>query len=135
VRRISFDSALHRSKSRLCGGVEIRDSGEERLQWVGVESRRLYTLAMKVLVLYKPNSEHARKVEIFLHDLQKQHDVDQSSLKILDVDSREGIELAKIYDVMSTPAIIVTDNNGGYVNSWAGEELPLMRDVAAYSQM
>jgi thioredoxin-related protein len=89
---------------------------------------------MKVLVLYRPKSEHARKVEIFLHDLQKQHDVDQSSLKILDVDSREGIELATVYDIMTTPAIVVTDNNGGYINSWVGEELPLMRDVAAYSQ-
>jgi thioredoxin-related protein len=89
---------------------------------------------MKVLVLYRPNSEHARTVEIFLHDLQKQHDVDQSSLQILDVDSREGIELARIYDIMSTPAIVVTDNSGGYVYSWVGEELPLMRDVAAYSQ-
>lgn len=89
---------------------------------------------MKVLVLYRQNSEHARKVEDFLHDLQKQHDVDQSSLSVLDVDSREGIELAKIYDVMTVPAIVVTDNNGGYVYSWVGEELPLMRDVAAYSQ-
>ncbi len=89
---------------------------------------------MKVLVLYRPNSEHARKVEVFLHDLQKQHDVNQGSIRILDVDSREGVELARIYDVMSTPAIIITDNNGGYVQSWVGEELPLMRDVAAYSQ-
>lgn len=89
---------------------------------------------MKVLVLYRPNSEHARKVETFLHDLQKQHDVDQSTLRVVDVDSREGIELARIYDVMDTPAILVTDNNGGYVYSWIGDELPLMRDVAAYSQ-
>ncbi|MGB4800475.1 MAG: hypothetical protein WBP03_03075 [Candidatus Saccharimonadales bacterium] len=89
---------------------------------------------MKVLVLYRPNSEHARTVEVFLHDLQKQHDVDQSALRIVDVDSREGIDLAKIYDVMDTPAIVVTDNDGGYVYGWVGEELPLMRDVAAYSQ-
>lgn len=88
---------------------------------------------MKILVLYRPNSEHARKVETFLHDLQMQHDVSPSALKILDVDSREGIELAKIYDVMTTPAIIATDNDGGFVYSWIGEDLPLMRDVAAYS--
>lgn len=87
-----------------------------------------------MLVFYKPNSEHARMVEVFLHDLQKQHDVDQENLRILDFDSREGIEQARIYDVMSTPAIVITDNNGSYVQSWVGEELPLMRDVAAYSQ-
>ena len=88
---------------------------------------------MNILVFYRPNSEHARNVEVFLHDLQKQHDVDQSSLRILDVDSREGIELAKIYDVVSHPAIVATDNNGGYIQSWVGPQLPLMRDVAAYS--
>ncbi|QQS19281.1 hypothetical protein IPL85_03260 [Candidatus Saccharibacteria bacterium] len=89
---------------------------------------------MKVFVLYKPNTEHARKVEEFLHDLRRQHDVDQSSLQTIDVDSREGIELSKIYDIMMTPAIVVTDNAGGYIHSWVGAELPLMRDVAAYSQ-
>ncbi|PID31192.1 hypothetical protein CSA80_03905 [Candidatus Saccharibacteria bacterium] len=89
---------------------------------------------MKTIVLYRPRSEHARKVEAFLRDLQKQHDVDKSSLRILDVDSKEGVEVARIYDVMLMPAIIVTSNDGGYVCSWAGEELPLMRDVAAYAQ-
>ena len=87
---------------------------------------------MKVLVLYRPHSEHARRVEEFLHDLQGQHDVDQSKLQTLDVDSREGIAAASIYDAVSVPAIIVTDNAGGYIRSWIGEELPLMRDVAAY---
>jgi thiol-disulfide isomerase/thioredoxin len=90
---------------------------------------------MKVLVFYRPNSEHARKIEEFLHDLQHQHDVDQGSLKVLDVDSREGISLAAIYDIVDSPAIVVTDNTGGYVQSWVGSELPLMRDVAAYSMM
>lgn len=90
---------------------------------------------MKVLVLYRPNSEHARKVEDFLRDLQRQHDIEQSSLRIIDIDSRDGISVASIYDVMTTPAIVITDNFGGYVQSWVGAELPLMRDVAAYSQM
>ena len=88
---------------------------------------------MKVLVLYRPNSEHARKVEEFLHDLQKQHDVDQRDLQVIDVDSRDGIATASIYDVVTSPAIIVTDNVGSYVQSWMGEDLPLMRDVAAYT--
>ena len=88
---------------------------------------------MKVLVLYRPNSEHARKVEEFLRDLEHEHDIDGKSLEILDVDSRDGIATASMYDVMSTPAIIVTDNIGSYIKSWIGEELPLMRDIAAYT--
>ena len=88
---------------------------------------------MKVLVLYRPHSEHARRVEEFLHDLQQEHDIDRRSLQIFDVDSRDGIATASLYDVMSTPAIIVTDNLGSYIKSWIGEELPLMRDIAAYT--
>ncbi|QQS17869.1 hypothetical protein IPL68_04375 [Candidatus Saccharibacteria bacterium] len=90
---------------------------------------------MKVIVLYRPNSEHARLVERFLHDLRHQHDVNQSSIQMLDIDSREGISLASIYDIVDSPAIVVTDNAGGYVQSWIGSELPLMRDVAAYSML
>lgn len=88
---------------------------------------------MKVLVLYRPNSEHARRVEGFLRDLQHEHDIDIGSLEILDVDSRDGIAAASLYDVMYAPAIIVTDNLGSYIKSWIGEELPLMRDIAAYT--
>lgn len=88
---------------------------------------------MKILVLYRPNSEHARKVEEFLRDLEREHDIDEKSLKVVDVDSRDSIALASMYDVMSTPAIIVTDDVGTYIKSWIGEELPLMRDIAAYT--
>jgi hypothetical protein len=88
---------------------------------------------MKVLVLYRPNSEHARRVEEFLHDLQQQHDVDPRNIQTINVDTREGITLASLYDAMSTPAIVVTDDFGGYIQSWVGSELPLMRDVASYT--
>lgn len=84
-------------------------------------------------MIYRPNSEHARRVEEFLRDLQHEHDLDRGSLEILDVDSRDGIAMASMYDVMSAPAIIVTDNIGSYIKSWIGEELPLMGEIAAYT--
>lgn len=88
---------------------------------------------MKILVLYRPNSEHARKVEEFLRDLQHQHDIGQEKLKVMDIDSRDGVATASIYDVVTSPAIVVTDNVGSYVQSWTGDDLPLMQDVAAYA--
>jgi hypothetical protein len=54
---------------------------------------------MKVLVLYRPNSELARQVEEFIHDLQTRHNVDERHLEILDYDSREGAATASLYDV------------------------------------
>ncbi len=88
---------------------------------------------MKILVLYRPHSDHARRIEEFLHDLQRQHDIDERNVQVLDIDSRDGIATASIYDVVSSPAIVVTDNVGGYVQSWTGSNLPLMQDVAAYA--
>lgn len=91
-----------------------------------------YSIAMKMLVLYRPHSEYARRVEEFLHDMQQYHDVDQQSIQIVDVDSREGIALASMYDVMSGIGIIVTDNLGSYIKDWQGTELPLSSEVVAY---
>lgn len=87
---------------------------------------------MKILVLYRPNSEHARGVESFLRDLQKHHDIEPRNLRTLNMDSREGISLASIYDIMAFPAILVTADDGRYIKHWAGD-LPLMSEVMSYA--
>jgi hypothetical protein len=87
---------------------------------------------MKVLVLYRPNSEYARVVEEFVQGLQKRHNVDERHLKVLDYDSREGSATASMYDVMTQPSIVVIGNDGGYVKSWDGAHLPLLEEVAGY---
>ena len=87
-----------------------------------------------MLVLYRPHSQHARKVEEFLHELQRQQGVVPSCLKVIDIDTREGVSTASLYDVMRAPGIVVTTDFGAYVTSWVGEELPLLRDVAVYAR-
>jgi hypothetical protein len=88
---------------------------------------------MKVLVFYRPNSEYARLVEEFVRDLQRQHDVDEKHLQVLDIDSREGSATASLYDVMTNPAILVIGDDGHYVKNWDGVPLPLMQEVAGYT--
>jgi hypothetical protein len=88
---------------------------------------------MKVLVLYRPNSEFARRVEEFIHDLQTMHNVDERHLEVLDYDSREGSATASLYDVMSQPGIVVVGDDGAYVKSWQGDDLPLLDEVAGYT--
>jgi hypothetical protein len=87
---------------------------------------------MKVLVLYRPNSEFARRVEEFVHDLQRQHGIDERHLQILDYDSREGSSTASLYDIMGQPVILVTNDDGSYVKHWEGADLPLQDEVAGY---
>ena len=93
---------------------------------------RYTNVRMKLLVLYRQNSELARRVEGFVRDLQTQHGLDSHSLKVLDYDSRDGSAMASLYDAMEQPAIIVTNDDGSYVKHWQGADLPLLSEVAGY---
>lgn len=88
---------------------------------------------MKVLVLYRPESEHASAVESFLRDLERRHVLASEQLNILNLDSREGAEAAKLYDVVEYPAILAVDDFGSIIRSWQGEHLPLLDDIAGYT--
>jgi hypothetical protein len=88
---------------------------------------------MKVLVFYRPNSEHARSVEEFLRDLQRQHDVDERHLAVYDVDSREGAAMASLYDIMAYPSFLVVGDDGAFVKGWDNGNFPLMDEVVSYT--
>jgi len=88
---------------------------------------------MKVVVLYRPDSEFARQIEEFVHDLQTVHNVDEKHLEVLDYDSREGSATPSLYDIMTQPAILVIANDGSYVKHWDGRELPLMDEIVGYT--
>lgn len=85
-----------------------------------------------MLVLYRPDSEHGRRTEEFIHDFQRRHP--EQRLEILNVDSREGSAMASLYDIMQYPAVLVAQNDGYIQRSWQGDHLPLMDDVAAYAR-
>lgn len=89
-------------------------------------------IRVKIIVFYRPNSEHARRVEEFLNDMQRQHDLDTDHLNILDVDSRDGSATASIYDVMMYPTILAVADDGSLIKSWQGDNLPLMDEVVSY---
>lgn len=87
---------------------------------------------MKVLVLYRPNSEYGRGVESFIRDFRYQHESNADKLDVVDVDTRDGVATASLYDVMQYPAILVLADDGSLIKSWAGDSLPLMDEVAGY---
>lgn len=87
---------------------------------------------MKILILYRPNSEHRRRIEEFIRDYQARHE--SGHLEVLSLDTREGSALATLYDVVQYPAILVLQGDGFAQKIWQGEELPLMDEVAAYAR-
>ncbi|HSX04980.1 MAG TPA: hypothetical protein VLF69_00745 [Candidatus Saccharimonadales bacterium] len=88
---------------------------------------------MKLLVLYRPNSEFARTVEEFIQTLRVQQNIDERQLEILDFDSREGSATASLYDIIAQPGFVVVGDDGGFIKSWQGNELPLAEEVASYT--
>lgn len=86
---------------------------------------------MKVVVLYRPNSEHGTMVESFIRDYQRGHEADR--LEVLNVDTRDGSATASLYDVMQYPAILVMREDGSLIKSWEGEAFPLMDEIAYYT--
>jgi hypothetical protein len=88
---------------------------------------------MKVVIVYRRNSDHGRSVEEFVHDFRRLHP--DANLEEKDLDTREGAEAAKLYDVTSAPATLALRDDGSLLNMWQGEQLPLMNEVASYLQM
>lgn len=88
---------------------------------------------MKVVVIYRPNSDHGRLTEEFLRDFQRLHP--GQSVETLNIDSRDGSAMATLYDIVQYPAIIVLENGGQIIKFWSGEPFPRMEEVAAYARL
>lgn len=84
---------------------------------------------MKLAFLYHPNSEDARKVEEFAHDFIRQTG---GNIELISLETMAGAEMARVYGIVSYPAILARRDNGELVNSWEGDTLPLMSEVAGY---
>ena len=53
-------------------------------------------IEVKLLILYRPNSEHASAVESFIRDFQHQHNIDEKKLEILSLNTRDGAATASL---------------------------------------
>jgi len=87
---------------------------------------------MKLLVLYRPNSEYSRGIETFIHDFKRRHETPAERMEVINVDSREGVAMSSLYDIMQQPALMVLADDGSLVKYWEGNQLPLMDEVAGY---
>ncbi|HET7641422.1 MAG TPA: hypothetical protein VFK47_22120 [Ktedonobacteraceae bacterium] len=86
---------------------------------------------MKLLILYRPHSEHATAIESFVRDFERLYDVGER-LELVDLNTRDGAATASLYDIVSYPAILAVADNGSMLTMWQGQPLPLMDEVAGY---
>jgi len=87
---------------------------------------------MKVMILYRPNSEHATVVESFVRDFQHQHDFGER-VELVSMDTRDGAATASLYDIWQFPTVMAIADDGRMLNMWQGQPLPLMDEVAGYA--
>ncbi|MDZ7744298.1 MAG: hypothetical protein U5K77_00850 [Candidatus Saccharibacteria bacterium] len=85
---------------------------------------------MKLLVIYRPVSEYARKVDEFVGMFKRLHP--QTKIEMVSLDTREGSATASIYDIVQYPALLALRDDGSTLKVWQGEDLPLMDEVASY---
>ncbi len=86
---------------------------------------------MKVLIFYRPNSEHSRLVEDFMHEFGRLYP--GTGLDVLSVDTVDGAREAELYDVVSYPTVIARSDEGATLQRWDSGQMPLMNEVAYYA--
>jgi len=81
------------------------------------------------MIFYRDLSEHGQAVREFLRDFTSQTG---KKLPEVDPDSRDGIALCELYDVVEYPTIVAVDDSGQILTSWPGLPLPRISEVSYY---
>jgi len=84
---------------------------------------------MKVVIIYREKSDHAREVIDYLRDFKRQTG---HELNTLDPDSIDGIDFCRTYDVVEYPTVIALSSDGVMQNLWRGRPLPTISEVSYY---
>jgi hypothetical protein len=86
---------------------------------------------MRTIILYHPNSEFVGLAEDFKHEFQSRHP--DYKVEFVSLETVEGSEMAKLYDVVRYTAILVVAEGGGLQKMWQDRPFPLIDEVFAYA--
>lgn len=86
---------------------------------------------MRVFIVYKEQSDHAREVRDYLRDFEHRNG---KKLEEVNPETREGSLLCEIYEVMEYPTIVAVNDDGVLQTMWRGSPLPVMDEVSYYVQ-
>lgn len=84
---------------------------------------------MRTIIIYKEASDHAREVNDYLRDFERQTG---KKLETLNPESREGEGFCRTYDIVEYPTLIALDNQGVMQQLWRGRPLPQISEVSYY---
>ena len=84
---------------------------------------------MRVVAIWREESDYARSVIEWLHDCERRLGAGPESLS---PDEPSGESLCKAYDIVEYPSIVALDDDGRLIQMWRGRDLPRIDDVAYY---
>lgn len=84
---------------------------------------------MRVVVVYKEQTDYAREVNDYLRDFERQTG---HTLETLDPETRDGVGFCQAYDILEFPTIIALSDDGQLQNQWRGRPLPTISEVSYY---
>lgn len=84
---------------------------------------------MRIVIVYKEESDHAREVFDFLRDFETRTG---RSIEEIDPDSVRNEFFVQAYDVVEYPTILAITDEGKVLNQWKGRPLPLIDEVSYY---
>jgi len=86
---------------------------------------------MRVIVIYKDQTDSTHTVLDFLHDFKYQT---SHELETINPDTPDGMQFCDTYDIVEYPTIIAISDDGVMQNLWRGLPLPTISEVSGYVQ-
>ena len=84
---------------------------------------------MRVVVVYKDQTDYARQVESYMFDFKR---LTGHDLEVINPETRDGIGFCETYDIVEYPTIVALSDSGQMQNMWRGLPLPTMSEVSFY---
>ncbi|MEX2006770.1 MAG: hypothetical protein WD877_01165 [Candidatus Saccharimonadales bacterium] len=89
---------------------------------------------MRIAALYHPKSEYEGRVIDYAREYHARHP--GRSIELVSLDTKQGAEMARLYDVTRYPAVLVIAADGALQNLWQGgtsaDLLPQVSEIDAY---
>ncbi|MDB5162519.1 MAG: hypothetical protein JWO54_82 [Candidatus Saccharibacteria bacterium] len=84
---------------------------------------------MRVVVIFKEETDYARQVLDYIRDFKRQTG---HELPTLNPETSEGIGFCETYDIVEYPTIVALSDSGQMQNMWRGLPLPTISEVSYY---
>ena len=84
---------------------------------------------MRVAVIYKIESDHAREVLDYLRDFARQTG---RTIEEIDPDTPEGAHFCRTYDIVEYPTLVALSDSGQLQTMWRGRPLTTISEVSFY---